>query len=100
MINYTIGLVKQHQDLPESIIEKLASDKQRNNFIVHTYVSNKDAYGKTIIFADRWFQCVYIKEKLLEKGIKVDAIYSQIDADPGFCLKHETNVLKVIIKGF
>ncbi|MEH2370612.1 DEAD/DEAH box helicase family protein [Nostoc sp.] len=76
-------LVKQHQDLPESIIEKLASDKQRNNFIVHTYVSNKDAYGKTIIFADRWFQCVYIKEKLLEKGIKVDAIYSKIDADPG-----------------
>ncbi|MBD2562602.1 DEAD/DEAH box helicase family protein [Nostoc linckia FACHB-391] len=76
-------LVKQHQDLPESIIEKLASDKQRNNFIVHTYVSNKDAYGKTIIFADRWFQCVYIKEKLLGKGIKVDAIYSQIDADPG-----------------
>ncbi|MEH2315549.1 DEAD/DEAH box helicase family protein [Nostoc sp.] len=83
-------LVKQHQDLPESIIEKLASDNQRNNFIVHTYVSNKDAYGKTkdaygktIIFADRWFQCVYIKQKLLEKGIKVDAIYSHIDADPG-----------------
>ncbi|WP_228058365.1 DEAD/DEAH box helicase family protein [Nostoc sp. LEGE 12447] len=76
-------LVKQHQDLPESIIEKLASDKQRNNFIVHTYVSNKDTYGKTIIFADRWFQCVYIKDKLLEKGIKVDAIYSHIDADPG-----------------
>ncbi|MEH2258625.1 DEAD/DEAH box helicase family protein [Nostoc sp.] len=76
-------LVKQHQDLPESIIEKLASDKQRNNFIVHNYVSNKNAYGKTIIFADRWFQCVYIKDKLLEKGIKVDAIYSHIDADPG-----------------
>ncbi|MFN6540320.1 MAG: DEAD/DEAH box helicase family protein [Nostoc sp. EkiNYC01] len=76
-------LVKQHQDLPESIIEKLASDRQRNNFIVDTYLSNKDIYGKTIIFADRWFQCVYIKEKLLEKGIKVDAIYSQIDADPG-----------------
>ncbi len=76
-------LVKQHQDLPESIIEKLANDKQRNDFIVHTYVSNKDAYGKTIIFADRWFQCIYIKDKLLEKGIKVDAIYSHIDADPG-----------------
>ncbi|MEH1994459.1 DEAD/DEAH box helicase family protein [Nostoc sp.] len=76
-------LVKQHQDLPEKIIEILATDKHRNNFIVDTYVSNKKSYGKTIIFADRWFQCVYIKEKLLEKGIKVDAIYSHIDADPG-----------------
>lgn len=82
-------LVKQHKDLPESIINKLATDKHRNNFIVDTYVSNKEAYGKTIIFADRWFQCVYIKEKLIEKGkllkkeIRVDAIYSHIDADPG-----------------
>ncbi|WP_230968151.1 DEAD/DEAH box helicase family protein [Nostoc sp. WHI] len=82
-------LVKQHKDLPESIINKLATDKHRNNFIVDTYASNKEAYGKTIIFADRWFQCVYIKEKLIEKGkllekeIRVDAIYSHIDADPG-----------------
>jgi superfamily II DNA or RNA helicase len=76
-------LMKQHQDLPEYIIEKLANDKVRNNFIVNTYLSNKAAYGKTIIFADRWFQCVYIKEKLRDKGIKADAIYSHIDADPG-----------------
>jgi superfamily II DNA or RNA helicase len=76
-------LVKQHKDLPEPIIDKLATDKDRNNFIVHTYLSNKDAYDKTIIFADRWFQCVYIKEQLCQKGIKADAIYSHIDADPG-----------------
>ena len=83
MIDYMIRLVKQHQDLPEEIIEKLAKDKDRNNFIVANYVANKNIYGKTIIFADRWFQCVYIKEKLLEKGIRADAIYSHIDADPG-----------------
>jgi ATP-dependent helicase IRC3 len=76
-------LVRQHKDLPENIIEILANDKHRNDLIVNTYVSNKDTYGKTIIFADRWFQCVYIKQKLLEKGIRADAIYSHIDADPG-----------------
>ncbi|MEH1963066.1 MAG: helicase-related protein [Nostoc sp.] len=79
-------LVKQHKDLPESIIEILADNKHRNNFIVNSYVSKKDSkdtYGKTIIFADRWFQCEYIKNKLVEKGIKADAIYSHIDADPG-----------------
>ena len=76
-------LVKQHKDLPEDIIETLATNRQRNNFIVDTYVENKAAYGKTIIFADRWFQCVYLKEHLIKKGITADAIYSHIDADPG-----------------
>ncbi|WP_192881709.1 DEAD/DEAH box helicase family protein [Nostoc sp. CENA543] len=76
-------LVKQHKDLPEYIIEQLASDRDRNNFIVDTYIKNKKNYGKTIIFADRWFQCVYIKDKMIEQGIRADAIYSHIDADPG-----------------
>lgn len=76
-------LVKQHKDLPEPIIEFLADNKDRNNLIVNTYVSKKDTYGKTIIFVDRWFQCVYIKNKLIEKGIKADAIYSRIDANLG-----------------
>jgi superfamily II DNA or RNA helicase len=77
------SLTRQHKDLPESIIEILARDKNRNNLIVNAYVKNKEKYGKTIIFADRWFQCVYLKEKLLEQGIQADAIYSHIDADPG-----------------
>ncbi len=77
------ALTKQHKDLPESIIEILAKDKDRNNLIVNAYVKNKEKYGKTIIFADRWFQCVYLKKKLLERGIQADAIYSRIDADPG-----------------
>jgi ATP-dependent helicase IRC3 len=76
-------LVREHKDLPEDIIEKLASDARRNSSIVQEYVQNKDRYGKTLIFADRWFQCVYLKTKLLERGIKADAIYSRIDADPG-----------------
>lgn len=76
-------LVREHKDLPEEIIEKLASDSRRNDAIVQEYVQNKKRYGKTLIFADRWFQCVYLKEKLLAKGVRADAIYSKIDADPG-----------------
>ena len=76
-------LVREHKDLPEDIIEKLAGDARRNDTIVQEYVQNKDRYGKTLIFADRWFQCVYLKTKLLERGIKADAVYSRIDADPG-----------------
>lgn len=76
-------LVREHKDLPEDIIEKLASDSRRNDYIVQEYAENMGRYGKTIIFADRWFQCVYLKTKLLERGVKADAIYSRIDADPG-----------------
>lgn len=76
-------LVREHKDLPEEIIEKLASDSRRNDSIVQEYVQNKDRYGKTLIFADRWFQCVYLKTKLLERGIRADAVYSRIDADLG-----------------
>jgi len=75
-------LTNKHKDLPEEIIEILAKDKSRNNAIVNTYLAEKESYGKTIIFADRWYQCVYLKEQLIKKGIKADAIYSHIDADP------------------
>ncbi len=76
-------LVKEHKDLPNDIIERLANDSARNDYIVNEYIKNKDEYGKTIIFADRWFQCVYLKEKLIEKGIDADAVFSKIDARAG-----------------
>jgi len=76
-------LIREHKDLPEDIIEILASDSRRNDYIVDEYVRHRDDFGKTIIFADRWFQCVYLKTKLRENGVQADAIYSRIDADPG-----------------
>ena len=75
-------LTKKHKELPDHIIKNLAEDKDRNNEIVNTYLADKEQYGKTIIFADRWYQCDYLKQKLQEKGIKADTIYSKIDAAP------------------
>lgn len=74
-------LVREHKDLPEDLIDRMASDSKRNDYIVDEYIKNKNNYKKTIIFADRWFQCVYIKEKLknLDKNIKVDAIYTHVE---------------------
>ncbi|MBI2266808.1 MAG: HNH endonuclease [Armatimonadetes bacterium] len=76
-------LMSEHRDLPEDIVGKLAENSLRNDFIVQEYLANRDEYGKTIIFADRWFQCVYLKEKLAKVGVRADAVYSHIDADPG-----------------
>lgn len=70
-------LVRNHRDLPDDIVQMLADDSARNNYIVSDYVKNRDEYGKTIIFADRWPQCVYIKEKLAESGVKADAVFTK-----------------------
>ncbi|MCX9088634.1 MAG: DEAD/DEAH box helicase, partial [Candidatus Methanoperedens sp.] len=76
-------LVREHKELPEDIIGKLAAEHKRNDYIVDDYLKNREIYGKTIIFADRWFQCEYLKEKLVDRGVSADNVYSHIDEDPG-----------------
>lgn len=71
------------RDIPEDIITKLADNRDRNLKIAKHYVDNQDKYGKTIIFADRWFQCEAISEFLKKDGIRTGTIYTHIDADPG-----------------
>ncbi|MGL6196070.1 MAG: DEAD/DEAH box helicase family protein, partial [Thermoguttaceae bacterium] len=72
-------LVNKHKDLPENIVDELAKNQSRNNFIVSDYLANKNEYGKTIIFADRWYQCEYIIEKLKKHGVKAEAVYSTVN---------------------
>ncbi len=73
-------IVREHKDLPENIIDNLAKNEQRNNFIAEIFIKNRKTFGKTFIFADRWYQCVYIKEKFKKARIKADAVFSRIDA--------------------
>jgi superfamily II DNA or RNA helicase/5-methylcytosine-specific restriction endonuclease McrA len=72
-----------HRDLPEDIITQLALNKDRNLIIAEQYVTNRERYGKTIIFADRWYQCEQISEFLKSRGVNTGTVYSHIDADPG-----------------
>ena len=71
-------LTIKHKDLPDYIIDELAKNSTRNNMIVSDYLNNKDEYGKTLIFADRWYQCEHIVSSLQKNGIRVNAIYSKI----------------------
>jgi superfamily II DNA or RNA helicase len=68
------------QDLPEQVVEYLANNAERNEMIVNRYVQFKKKYGKTIIFADRWYQCEAIKELLELRGVRAGAVYSKVDA--------------------
>jgi ATP-dependent helicase IRC3 len=72
-----------HRDLPEDIITQMALNRDRNLFIANYYAANKKRFGKTIIFADRWFQCEQISEFLRKRRIKTGSVYSHVDADPG-----------------
>lgn len=76
-------LTREHTDIPDYIIEKLVNDAPRNDYIINEYVTNRQIYGKTIIFVDRWFQCEYFKDKLVQKGIKADVVYTHTDSTPG-----------------
>lgn len=72
-----------YADLPPEIIETLANNRERNDCIVNAYIANKKKYGKTLIFADRWYQCDYLREALRRHGVKADVVYSHVDAEPG-----------------
>jgi superfamily II DNA or RNA helicase len=69
-----------YRDLPESVIENLARNRERNTLIAEVYVKNRKKYGKTIIFAERWHQCEFLCEVLRRRGVRADAVYSHIDA--------------------
>lgn len=75
--------VATNRDLPERIITQLALNRDRNLFIAGTYVANRKRYGKTIIFADRWYQCEQLSEFLRARHVRTGTVYSHIDADPG-----------------
>lgn len=68
------------RDIPEDIITQLAENNDRNMFIADHYARNKERYGKTLIFTDRWFQCEAISEHLRKRGIRAGTVYSHIDA--------------------
>lgn len=74
---------RSYRDLPEEIITLLAQSRERNRFIAQTYAEHRERYGKTIIFADRWFQCEQLREFLEQRGVRVGTVYSRVDATPG-----------------
>jgi ATP-dependent helicase IRC3 len=71
------------EDLPIKIIEKLAKNEERNLKIAKHYVDHIRVYGKTIIFADAWYQCEAIGKFLEKQGVKNGSIYTHEDAKSG-----------------
>jgi len=67
-------------DIPEAVIDALAKNKGRNDFIAKAYADNRKKFDQTIIFTDRWYQCEAIATALAWHKIKVGTVYSHVDA--------------------
>ncbi len=74
-------VVFKHQEIPTHIIEEIAKNEERNDFIAQYYCDNIKKFGKTIIFLDRWYQCRTIENYINKKAGKVIAasIFSYVD---------------------
>lgn len=51
--------------------------------IIATYAAKREKWGKTLIFADRWFQCEYLRAGLNKRGIRVEAVYNHVGGSLG-----------------
>ena len=76
-------LIFKHQELPSHIIEEIAKNEDRNNFIAQYYYDNKEKFGKTIIFLDRWYQCKTVENYINKKAGKEIAasVFSYVDGN-------------------
>ncbi len=74
--------VNSFRDLPEEIIGQLANKRSRNQFIARAYAENKHKYKKTLIFADRWNQCIQICEFLRQEGVRAGTMFSHVHVTP------------------
>ncbi|PYE51992.1 DEAD/DEAH box helicase family protein [Deinococcus yavapaiensis] len=68
-----------YRDLPESVVEDLAKNRERTALIADTYAQHRERWGQTIIFADRWYQCEQLRALLEARGVRAGAVYSSVD---------------------
>jgi len=76
-------VVFKHQEIPTHIIEEIAKNEERNDFIAQYYCNNIKKFGKTIIFLDRWYQCRTIENYINKKAGKIIAasVFSYVDSN-------------------
>lgn len=72
-----------YADLPQKIIKKLAENDIRNKIIAQSYVKEREKFGKTIIFTDRWYQCVTLCRYLRNRNVKADVMFTMADRNLG-----------------
>lgn len=76
-------VIFKHQEIPFHIIEEIAKNEERNDFIAKYYCENREKFGKTIIFLDRWYQCKMVENYINKKAGKeiASSVFSYVDSN-------------------
>lgn len=72
--------IKRWGELSPQLLERIANTAERNELIVNTYMSRKEEFGKTLIFALNATHCISLCEAFQDRGVRCDYIYC---AHPG-----------------
>ena len=68
--------IQKWNEMPDSLLEKVAKACERNNLIVQEYLDHREKYGKTVVFALNSVHCVTLNDAFQAKGIKSEYIYT------------------------
>ena len=82
--------------LGETIAKTIAENKERNSIIVEKYISQKDKYKQTLVFALNVDNAIALNALFREKGVKSDYVISTVkDAVTGVTISSKENKDKI-----
>lgn len=90
-------MIKRYGELPESLVNKIASSNTRNAIIIKEYLDHKADYGKTLIFAMNVLHCRFLYEELSKHHIKCGHIYSGKEGNATIINDFKENRIDVLI---
>lgn len=90
-------LLKRYGELPETLINKIASSNSRNELILNEYLNNKEVYGKTLIFAMNVLHCRFLYEELTKVGVRAGVVYSGKEDNTEVINMFKENKLDVLV---
>lgn len=91
-----IRAIRMSSNLPENIAKQIALNKKRNNFIVNSYIENKNEFGKCLVFAVNIDHALVLNALFNENNIKSDYVVSSIkDIHSGVSISNEENTKKI-----
>ena len=90
-------LIRRYGELPETLINKIASSNSRNQIILDKYLNNAKEYGKTLIFAMNVLHCRFLYEELEKRGVKCGLVYSGKEDNTKVITDFKDNKIDVLV---
>ena len=90
-------LIRKYGELPETLVNKIATTNSRNDVIIQEYIKNQDKYGKTLIFALNILHCRILYEEFTKLKIPCGYIHSGKEDNSSIIQDFREGKVKVLI---